>query len=181
ALARAGNAGEHGQPALRDVEADVAEVVLAGAPDFDRAPGVLVAGQRSARGFLDQVGDPLLDRRGELDDRVRGPPHLAVVELRVGLEADGRVADLELRLRLVPADRLAVLALGPVGGHAVVRPRDEARHGLRDELVDALAHRAIVRRHLGEALLQHLETLGALLLGANARGGLALAGGRRNR
>ena len=42
ALARAGDAGEHRQPALRDVEADVAEVVLAGAPDLDRAP---VAGQ----------------------------------------------------------------------------------------------------------------------------------------
>src|SRR6185295_8873620 len=40
ALARPGNAGEHGQPALRDVEADVAEVVLAGAPDLDGAPGV---------------------------------------------------------------------------------------------------------------------------------------------
>ncbi len=46
ALARARHAGEHGQPALRDVEADVAEVVLAGAADLDRAP---VAGQVSAR------------------------------------------------------------------------------------------------------------------------------------
>ena len=38
ALARAGDAGEHGQPALRDLDADVLEVVLARAPDLDRAP-----------------------------------------------------------------------------------------------------------------------------------------------
>src|SRR6185369_16692972 len=108
-------------------------------------------------------------------------PHLAVVEVRVRLEPDRRVADLELRLRLVPADRLAVLAFGPVGGHAVVGARDEAGDGLRDELVDALAHRAIVRRHLRQALPQHLEALGALLLRAHAGRGLALAGRRRDR
>ena len=38
ALARARNAGEHGQPPLRDVEADIAKVVLARAADLDRAP-----------------------------------------------------------------------------------------------------------------------------------------------
>ena len=38
ALPRAGHAGEDGQPPLRDVEADVAEVVLARTADLDRAP-----------------------------------------------------------------------------------------------------------------------------------------------
>ena len=38
ALARARDAGEHREAPLRDVEADVAEVVLAGAADLDRAP-----------------------------------------------------------------------------------------------------------------------------------------------
>src|SRR4029079_16634647 len=59
-----------------------------------RAAFAWVAIHRSARGFLDQVGDPLLDRGVQLDDRERRRPHLAVVELRVGLEADCRVADL---------------------------------------------------------------------------------------
>src|SRR5262249_37668488 len=43
ALARARDAGEDGQPPLRDVEADVAEVVLAGAPDRDRSEGARAA------------------------------------------------------------------------------------------------------------------------------------------
>ena len=49
ALARAGHAGEHGEAPLRDVEADVAEVVLAGAADLDGAP---VAGQGQPPAFL---------------------------------------------------------------------------------------------------------------------------------
>ena len=97
ALARARNAGEHGQPALRDVEADVLEVVLARAADLDGAP---VAGQVSARRLLHELGDLCLRARGQLGHREGDRPHGAVVEARVGLEAEGRVADLELRLRL---------------------------------------------------------------------------------
>ena len=74
ALARAGNAGEHGQPALRDVEADVAEVVLAGAADLDGAP---VAGQGSARGFLHELGDLRFSTAGVSSVTAKATGHIS--------------------------------------------------------------------------------------------------------
>ncbi len=64
ALARARYAGEDGQPALRDVEVDALEVVLAGAADLDCAP---VGSQVSARRFLHELGELGLDGRGQLE------------------------------------------------------------------------------------------------------------------
>jgi hypothetical protein len=61
----------------------------------------LVMGRRlSARGFLHELGDPRLDRGGQLRHREGDRPHLAIVDPRIGLEPEGRVPHLELRGRL---------------------------------------------------------------------------------
>jgi hypothetical protein len=64
ALARAGHAGENRQPALRDVEADVAEVVLASAANLDRAPGGRVVVVH--RSMIAQAGPPLCLRHSAM-------------------------------------------------------------------------------------------------------------------
>ena len=112
-------------------------------------------------------------RQGEGDR-----PHLPLVEPRVGLEAKGRVAHLELRLRLEEADHLAVLG---VGRHPVERPRHEARRGREDELVDARRDRPIVVGHLGDLGLHVGLALGALLLRAAFRRLLSLPDGLLHR
>ena len=70
ALARAGHPGEHRQLALRDVQVDVPEVVLAGAADADGAPGRgLGRGDRSAAGARGSVGHGVASGGGQLGGR----------------------------------------------------------------------------------------------------------------
>src|SRR5262245_45346802 len=76
---------------------------------FSRAPRTSMAPQsfatgRSADGLLDELDEPPLGGRRELQDREGDREELAVVDLRVGLEPERRVADLELRLGLEEAD-----------------------------------------------------------------------------
>jgi hypothetical protein len=87
----------------------------------------------SARGFLHELGDPRLDPGGQFRHREGDRPHLAIVEHGVRLELERRIPHIELRLGLEEADHLAALG---VGGHPVVRPRDEVWRALRDQRVD---------------------------------------------
>ena len=69
ALPRSGHAGEDGQLPLRDVEADVAQVVLARSTNLDRAPirhGPILP---HARGHW-RSGGPSLEHRAQLDLRL---------------------------------------------------------------------------------------------------------------
>src|SRR5688572_18445171 len=83
---------------------------------FSRAPRTLMAPQSGAgtlaNGLLDQGGDLLLVRGGELGQRVGSGPHAALVEARLLVEAERGVARLELVRGLEEAHDLAVALVG---------------------------------------------------------------------
>src|SRR4029079_14830497 len=114
---------------------------------------------------------------GELRrEGVGNRPHRAVVEVRVVLEPEHRVALLELRRVAEEHDDLAVLV--GVRGHAVPGLRRQVRRGLLHDRVNTLAELAVGRRHLLERGLDRLLALrGQLqLLCAGAHRGLFLRG-----
>ena len=170
ALARAGNAGEHGQPAFRDVEVDVAEVVLAGAADLDGAPGRRSRSQPAA--FLMSSAIRASDAGVSSITANAVGPHLAVVEVRVGLEAEGRVADLELRLGLEEGDHLP--SCPPWRTRACRSTSSGRGPGAASETI-AWIRSAIARSGSGILAMlsrRSLQALGALLAGLRLRRGL---------
>src|SRR4029453_11725305 len=117
-----------------------------------RRPAPTLAASRSparasADGLLHERADPGLVGCGEPLQRERDRPHGAVVELRGVVEAEHRVALLELRRVAEEADDLAVLG---VGGPPVPGLRREAGGGGLDELMKALGDGAILGRHRGD-------------------------------
>src|SRR5207237_264326 len=74
----------------------------------------------STHRLLHERGDPLLVGLRQLRQRIARRPHRAVVEARVVVEAEGRVALLEFAGVFEEADDLVVLR---IRGHAVPRPR----------------------------------------------------------
>src|SRR6478735_1537019 len=137
--------------------------------------GVLTAVSfSSAHRLRDELRDFGLVGFGQLGQCVRDRPHRAVVELRAVVEAEHRVALLELPRVAEEADHLAILVR--VGGHPVPGLRGEIRRALLDDRVDPLAEGAIGRRHRrqrGEHGLLSLRLV-LQLLGTRSHRGLFL-------
>src|SRR6266542_4208673 len=126
----------------------------------------------SAHRFLHQRCDPFLFGGAQLLQRVRGRPHVTLVEVRRVAEAERRVPGLELRRVLEEADDLAALR---VRGHPVPGPRLDVRRAGRDDLVDPFGHGAVRLQHGGDPFQN------GLLLVLPARGRLPLPDGLLHR
>jgi hypothetical protein len=128
-------------------------------------------------GLLHELDDPGLVGRGQLDDAERRGEHRPVIDPRRVLEAEGRVAGVELRLRLEEADDLPVAS---PGGHAVPGLRIERGGSLGDELGQSLGHRSVLRRERRDLLALVAFAIGSgvlrLLLGLQLADALAHRG-----
>src|SRR5918995_2132487 len=129
--------------------------IAPGSTDTPSRPGTepwISEAQSSAHCSLHERGDLFLFGGGQLLKRKGGRPHVAVVEVRRGVEAERRVPLLELRRRREEADDLAVLR---IRRHAVPGPRRERRRAGRDDLVQPLGHVFVRLRHLRD-LREHV-------------------------
>src|SRR5205814_5766621 len=125
----------------------------------------------SAHRLLDEVGDFLLVCLRQPRQGVRRRPHRAVVEVRLVVEAEGRVAILELAGVLEEADHLVVLR---VGRHSVPRAWGELRCDLANNGVDPLRDLPVGVGHLRDRRKNCLLTLAVLQ--CRLRCGLLLGG-----
>src|ERR1700733_3347542 len=138
-------------------------------------PGPSAASRhRSGDRGLRQFGDLLLYRGAPLLERVRHRPHVAVIEVRRVLEAQGRVAVAELARVLEEDDDLAVRVR--VSGHPVPRLGRQLRGSRGHRYMHPLGERTISRCHLLDPVedrLQAVSLLGTLrALGAQLGGTL---------
>ena len=167
ALARARDAGEHGQPALRDLDADVLEVVHARAVHADQvvAVGGVGCDARALAGGHRSCSSPRTLPSGSVTVATRRPPPTSCAGSLTVAPGAGHLGQLRLDVRHVPVGHRRGHALRAAARHepdvlALDVEADVVRRvGLRRDAEQRGVHR-LGRRQVGHGMQHGLDSLG---------------------